>query len=65
MISEHQGEPIAGLAVSYLGSPPQNLLAATGHKGLDLRGSYMVHWQMLGGLKAHYCRWYDLDDINY
>ena len=65
MICEHQGEPIAGLVVPYLGSTAQNLLAATGTKGLALRGSYLLHWRMLEWLKAHGCRWYDLDAINH
>jgi lipid II:glycine glycyltransferase (peptidoglycan interpeptide bridge formation enzyme) len=65
MICEHHGEPIAGLAVPYLGNTAQNLLAATGHKGLALRGSYLLHWRMLEWLKAQGCRWYDLDAINH
>jgi lipid II:glycine glycyltransferase (peptidoglycan interpeptide bridge formation enzyme) len=65
MICEHQGEPIAGLAVPHLGNTAQNLLAATGHKGLDLRGSYLLHWRMLEWLKEHGCRWYDLDGVNH
>src|SRR6266568_8214664 len=45
MICEHQGEPVAGLAVPYLGNTAQNLLSATGHKGSNLRGSYLLHWK--------------------
>jgi len=65
MICERQGEPIAGIAVPYIGNTAQNMLAATGHKGLDLRGSYLLHWQMLEWLRAQGCRWYDLDAINH
>jgi lipid II:glycine glycyltransferase (peptidoglycan interpeptide bridge formation enzyme) len=65
MICEHQGEPIAGLAVPYLGNTAQNMLAATGYKGLHLRGSYLLHWKMLEWLKTQGCRWYDLDGINH
>jgi lipid II:glycine glycyltransferase (peptidoglycan interpeptide bridge formation enzyme) len=65
LICEHQGVPIAGLAVPHLGNTAQNLLAATGDKGLDLRGSYLLQWRMLEWLKGHGCRWYDLDGINH
>jgi lipid II:glycine glycyltransferase (peptidoglycan interpeptide bridge formation enzyme) len=65
MICEHEGEPVAGLVVPSLGSTAQNLLAATGSRGLALRGSYLLHWRMLEWLKSHGCRWYDLDAINH
>lgn len=65
ILCEYDGELIAGLAVPVLGTTAQNLLAATGDKGLDLRGSYLVHWRMLEWLKTQDCRWYDLDAINH
>jgi lipid II:glycine glycyltransferase (peptidoglycan interpeptide bridge formation enzyme) len=65
MIAEYQGEPIAGIAVPYLGNTAQNVLAATGDTGLDLRGSYLLQWRMLEWLKAQSCRWYDLDAVNH
>lgn len=65
MICEHQGEAIAGLVVPYIGNTAQNVLAATGDRGLDLRGSYLLHWRMLEWLKAQGCRWYDLDAVNH
>lgn len=65
VLCEHRGEPVAGLAVPLLGNRAQNLLAATGNKGLDLRASYLVHWRMLEWLKTQDCRWYDLDAVNH
>lgn len=65
MIGEHQGVPVAGLLVPWLGETAQNHLAATGDKGLHLRASYLLHWRMLEWLKAHGCRWLDLDTLNH
>lgn len=65
MICDYEGEPVAGIAVPYLGNTAQNLLAATGDKGLRLRGSYLLQWRMLEWLKVHGCRWYDLDAVNH
>jgi peptidoglycan pentaglycine glycine transferase (the first glycine) len=65
MICEHQGEPVAGIVVPFFGNTAQNLLAATGDKGLHLRASYLLHWRMLEWLKAHDCRWLDLDALNH
>lgn len=64
MICEHEGEAVAGLVVPHFGKRAQDLLAATGDKGLALRGSYLLHWKMLEWLKTHGCRWWDLDGIN-
>lgn len=64
MICQHEGEPIAGIAVSRMGNTAVNLLAATGDKGLKMRGSYLLHWQMLERLQMRGCRWYDLFAIN-
>jgi lipid II:glycine glycyltransferase (peptidoglycan interpeptide bridge formation enzyme) len=63
-ICEHEGEPVAGMAVSLIGTAAIQCLAATGDRGLDCRASYLLHWQMLGWLKAQGCRWYDLNCIN-
>jgi lipid II:glycine glycyltransferase (peptidoglycan interpeptide bridge formation enzyme) len=65
MICEHAGEAVAGLVVPHFGKTAQDLLAATGDKGLALRGSYLLHWKMLEFLKTHGCRWWDLDGINH
>lgn len=65
MICEYEGEPVAGLIVPWIGNSAQNLLAATGDKGLELRSSYLLHWRMLQRLKTAGFRWYDLDAINH
>ncbi len=65
MLCEYNGEYVAGIVVPYLGNTAQNMLAATGTKGLALRGSYLLQWKMLEWLKGNGCRWYDLDAVNH
>jgi len=65
MLCEYGGEYVAGIVVPYVGNTAQNLLAATGDKGLALRGSYILQWRMLEWLKNNGCRWYDLDAVNH
>jgi lipid II:glycine glycyltransferase (peptidoglycan interpeptide bridge formation enzyme) len=64
MLCEFEGEPVAGLMVPCFGKTALNLLAATAEKGLGLRASYFLQWQMLQRLKQQGCRWYDLDLID-
>ena len=64
MICQHGDVPVAGLAVSVLGDTALNLLAATGDTGLDLRGSYLLHWAMVRQLRSEGVRWYDLFGVN-
>lgn len=63
LICKHLGDPVAGLVVSPMGSTALAVFAATGDKGRDLRGSYLLHWRMLEWLKAKNFRWYDLGGI--
>jgi hypothetical protein len=65
LICEHLREPVAGLAVSMIGSRALAVFAATGDKGLDLRGSYLLHWRMVEVLKARNFRWYDLGEMDH
>ena len=64
MLCEFRGEPIAGVAVPCFGKTAVNLLGATAEKGLKLRASYFLQWQMMQWLKEQGCRWYDLDVID-
>ena len=64
MVCKHEGEPVAGIGVAKLGNTAIALLGATGNKGLKLRGSYLLHWEMLQWLKSAQVRWYDLFGIN-
>jgi hypothetical protein len=65
LICKHLGDPVAGLVVSPMGSRALAMFAATGDKGLDLRGSYLLHWRMLEALKAKNFHWYDLGGIHH
>jgi lipid II:glycine glycyltransferase (peptidoglycan interpeptide bridge formation enzyme) len=64
MLCQHQGEPIAGIALSLFGNTALNLFAATGNKALQLRGSYYLYWHTIEWLKANGYRWFDLNGIN-
>ncbi|HUZ48095.1 MAG TPA: peptidoglycan bridge formation glycyltransferase FemA/FemB family protein [Terriglobia bacterium] len=64
MVCKYKGEAIAGIGVAKLGNTAVALLGATGNKGLKLRGSYLLHWEMLQWLKSAQVRWYDLFGIN-
>jgi lipid II:glycine glycyltransferase (peptidoglycan interpeptide bridge formation enzyme) len=65
LICKHLGDPVAGLVVSPMGFRALAMFAATGDKGLDLRGSYLLQWRMLEALKAKNVRWYNLGGINH
>jgi len=63
-ICEHCGDPIAALVGSSIGKWGIELVAASGDKGLDLRGSYLLHWEMAKWLRRMGCEYYDLSQIN-
>lgn len=58
------GEPVAALVITALGAKGLALFAATGNKGLHLRGSYLLWWQAIERLKERGVRWLDLGGIN-
>lgn len=64
MICEQKEEPICALVGSVIGDTGIYLLGATGDKGLNLKGSYLLQWRMIQRLKEFGCRWYDLGGIN-
>ena len=63
-LCRHQGQTVAGLAVSALGPKSFAWLAATGDSGLEMRGSYLLQWHMIQRLKSQGVRSYDLGGIN-
>jgi lipid II:glycine glycyltransferase (peptidoglycan interpeptide bridge formation enzyme) len=63
LICKHLADPVAGLVVSPMGSRALAVFAATGDKGLNLRGTYLLPWRMLEALKAKNFHWYDLGGI--
>ncbi len=64
MICENDGESIAGLVWSAIGDRGIPIFSATGNKGLKLRGSYLLRWQMLEELKKRGCRYLDQGGID-
>ncbi len=64
MVCEHSNEPVAAIICSAIGDTSIYLLGATGDNGLDLRGSYLLHWKMIERLKALGALGYDLNGYN-
>jgi len=59
------GEPIAATVLSAIGDTGIYLLGATGNKGLQAKGSYLLHWAAIKWLKEQRgCRFYDLGGID-
>jgi lipid II:glycine glycyltransferase (peptidoglycan interpeptide bridge formation enzyme) len=64
MICEHDCEPIAATIVTALGNKGIYLLGASGDRGLQLKGSYLLQWQMIKWMKEEGYQQYDLGGIN-
>lgn len=63
-IAYHNAEPVSGLVWSAIGERGIPIFSATANKGLKLRGSYILRWQMLEMLKKRGCRFFDQGGIN-
>ena len=64
MICDDHGVPVTATIVTALGNKGIYLLGANGDKGLQLKGSYLLQWQMIKWMKEQGYRWYDLGGIN-
>jgi lipid II:glycine glycyltransferase (peptidoglycan interpeptide bridge formation enzyme) len=58
------GEPVSAAVCTAIGDTGIYILGATGDKGLELKGSYLLQWRIIKWLKEKGCRWYDLGGIN-
>jgi len=54
----------AGLICSAIGNTAIYLFGATSDIGLKSRGSYLLHWKLIEGLKRNGVAYYDLHGIN-
>jgi lipid II:glycine glycyltransferase (peptidoglycan interpeptide bridge formation enzyme) len=63
-ICRKNGEPVAGLVVTALGLKGLALFAATGDKGLDSRGSYLLWWRAIERLKERGVQSLDMGGVN-
>jgi hypothetical protein len=63
-ICKSGGEVCAGHIVSAIGNIGVYLFGATSDKGLNSRGSYLLHWRAIEWLKSRGFEWYDLNGIN-
>jgi lipid II:glycine glycyltransferase (peptidoglycan interpeptide bridge formation enzyme) len=54
----------AGLVCSIMGKTAVYIFGATSNAGMKSRGSYLLHWKLLGKLKQNHVAIYDLNGIN-
>ncbi len=59
-VARAEGEAVAAIICSCVGDSGVYLLGATGDKGLELRGSYLLHWRAVEWLVGIGARRYDL-----
>lgn len=64
LIAQNHGAPVAGLVASAMGDSAIYLLGATSDAGLQCKGAYLLHWNLIERLKADGIRWYDLGGID-
>jgi lipid II:glycine glycyltransferase (peptidoglycan interpeptide bridge formation enzyme) len=64
IICKCEGEAVSVAVFSAIGDTGIYLLGATGHKGMNARGSYLLQWRAMQWLKEKGCKWYDLGGIN-
>jgi hypothetical protein len=57
-------DPVAGIVCSALGDSAIYLLGATSDAGLKMKGSYLLHWEMIKTLRENGVRYYDLGGID-
>jgi hypothetical protein len=64
LVCKKDGEPVSIAIYSKIGNRGIYLLGATGNNGLELRGSNLLHWEIIKRLKAAGCAFYDLGGVN-
>ena len=64
MLAKSGGEVQAGLICSAIGDTAVYLFGATSNGGMKSRGSYLLHWKLLGELKERGTATYNLNGIN-
>ena len=63
-IAYKDDEPVSGLVGATIGDTSIYLLGASNKKGLKLRGSYLLQWEMIKWSKQMNCHRYDLGGID-
>jgi len=64
LLCKSGGEVCAGLICSAIGNSAVYLFGATSNAGLEKRGSYLLHWTLIGKLKQENRTVYNLNGIN-
>jgi lipid II:glycine glycyltransferase (peptidoglycan interpeptide bridge formation enzyme) len=63
-IARAEGEPVAGIACSFMGDTGIYLLGATNERALKLRAANLLQWEATKRLKQLGIRYYDLGGID-
>lgn len=63
-IARHQGEPVAGIACSFIGGTGSYVLGATNEKALKLRAANLLQWEAIKRAKQSGVSAYDLGGID-
>ena len=63
-IAKHEGEPVAGIACSFIGDTGIYLLGATSEKALKLRAANLLQWEAIKMAKHLGVRFYDLGGVD-
>ena len=63
-IAYKDDQPVSGLVGTTIGDTSIYLLGASNKKGLKLRGSYLLQWEMIKWSKQMNCHRYDLGGID-
>ena len=63
-IARHDGEPVAGIACSFIGDTGIYLLGATNEKALKVRAANLLQWEAIKKAKQLGVHSYDLGGIN-
>lgn len=64
LICKDKGVPVAGLVASAMGDSAIYLLGATSNDGLNSKGAYLLHWNLIKWLKENGLKRYDLGGID-
>ena len=63
-IAKSDGEPVAGIACSFIGDTAVYLLGATNEKALKVRAANLLQWEAIKKAKQLGARFYDLGGID-
>lgn len=64
IVKGQDGSLLAGQVTSLLGDTCVYILGASSERGMQLKASYLLQWNIMTVAREHGCRWYDLGGID-